>query len=110
MNLQDFIYPLDYFQWEEIRGIRSDKKQGYGDRKPFLPIKINGSAEELREKAEVFIGKTFQVALPIEINNVRTDYLCTFKITNVDITEGEELLERNSSEKKGGARTRRRPL
>jgi hypothetical protein len=111
MNLQDFIYPLDYFQWEVIRGTRSDKQQGYGDRKPFLPTKIKGSAEELREKAEVLVGKTFQAALPLEISNVRTDYLCTFKITNVDVTEGEEPLERNPSEKRGNERTgKRRPF
>jgi len=111
MNLQDFIHPLDYFQWIEIHGMRSDNQQGYWDRAPFLPTKIKGSAEELRVKAEAVVGKTFQVTLPLEISSVRTDYLSTFRITNVDITEGEELIERNSIEKKGSGRTgKRRPF
>jgi hypothetical protein len=111
INLQDFIHPLDYFQWKEIRGMRSDKQQGYWDRTPFLPTQTKGTAEELRVKASAFVGKTFQVILPLEISNVRIDYLYTFRITNVDITEGEEPIEKNSSEKKGSGRTgKRRPF
>jgi len=108
INLQDFIHPLDYFQWKEIRGMRLDKQQGYWDRTPFLPTQTKGTAEELRVKASTFVGKTFQVILPLEISNIRIDYLCTFRITNVDITEGEEPIERNSSEKKGSGRTGKR--
>ena len=108
--LQDFIHPLDYFQWKEIRGMRSDKQQGYWDRTPFLPIQVKGTAEELRVKTEAVVGKTFQVILPLEISNVRIDYLYTFRITNVDITEGEEPIERNSSGKRGSGRTGKRLL
>jgi len=108
INLQDFIHPLDYFQWKEIRGMKSDRQQGYWDRTPFLPTQTKGTAEELRVKASTFVGKTFQVILPLEISNIRIDYLCTFRITNVDITEGEEPIERNSSEKKGSGRTGKR--
>jgi hypothetical protein len=108
INLQDFIHPLDYFQWKEIRGMKSDKQQGYWDRTPFLPTQIKGTAEELRVKAGAVLGKTFQVILPFEISNIRIDYLCIFRIANVDITEGEEPIEKNSSEKKGSGRTGKR--
>jgi hypothetical protein len=110
INLQDFVHPLDYFQWKEIRGMRSDKQQGYWDRTPFLPTQIKGATEELRVKAGAVVGKTFQVILPLEISNIRIDYLYTFRITNVDITEGEEQMERNSSGKKGSGRTGKRLL
>ena len=111
LNLQDFIHPLDYFQWKEVRGMRSDKQQGYWDRTPFLPTQIKGATEELRVKAGAVVGKTFQVILPLEISNIRIDYLCIFRIANVDITEGEEPIERNSSEKKGSGRTgKKRPF
>jgi hypothetical protein len=110
INLPDFIHPLDYFQWKEIRGMRSDKQQGYWDRTPFLPTQIKGTAEELRVKAGAVVGKIFQVILPLEISNVRIYYLYAFRITNVDITEGEEQMERNSSGKKGSGRTGKRLL
>jgi hypothetical protein len=61
-------------------------------------------------KAGAVVGKTFQVILPLEISNIRIDYLYTFRITNVDITEGEEQMERNSSGKKGSGRTGKRLL
>lgn len=110
-KLEDFLHPADYFQWIPIGGLRSDKKEGYWDRAPFLPTQIKGTAEELRAKADIVIGKTFRVIFPLEINNGRIDYLCTFRINNVEVTtneEKEEQLDRNLSEKKGRGRTGKR--
>jgi hypothetical protein len=112
INLEEFMHPLDYFQWEEIRGMSAAKKQGYWDRAPFLPTQIpKGTAEELRVKAGAMVGKTFQAILPLEINQIRIDYLCTFRIAHVDIAESEEPMGRNSSDSKGSGRSgRRRPF
>jgi len=101
-TLEDFIHPADYFRWEEYS--RGSYKQGYWMRDPFLPTQIKGTAEELRPKAEPFVGKTFQVILVLQINDVQNDYACTFKINKVDITEKEQQPVKKSNEGKGDRR------
>ncbi len=102
-TLEDFIHPADYFRWEEYsRG--SYKQQDYWVRSPFLPIQIKGTAEELRAKAEPFVGKTFQVILALQTDGVRNDYACTFKINKVDVTEKEQQPMKKSNEGKGSRR------
>ena len=112
-NLEDFLHPADYFQWEPIGSSTSDKQDGYWDRAPFLPTQIKGTAEELRTKSDPAIGKTFQVILPLEINNVRIDYLCTFRINKVEVTENREKnekMEKNLSETKEQKKQKKRPF
>ena len=112
INLEEFIHPLDYFQWEEIHGMSAAKKEGYWDRAPFLPTQIlKGTVEELRAKAGAMVGKTFQTILSLEINQIRIDYLCTFRIDHMGIAESEEPMRRNSGDSKGSERSgRRRPF
>ena len=100
-TLEDFVYPADCWQKEES-GRKSHKNQGHWKRGSFLPTQIRGTAEELRTKAEPFVGKTFQVILALQINGVRTDYVCTFIVINVDVTEKEQQPEKNSNN--GGGR------
>jgi hypothetical protein len=100
-TLEDFVYPADCWQKEES-GRKSHKNQGHWKRGSFLPTQIRGTAEELRTKAEPFVGKTFQVILALQINGVRTDYVCTFIVNNVDVTEKEQQPEKNSNN--GGGR------
>jgi hypothetical protein len=107
-NLEDFIHPADYFRREESSGKKSYKQQDYWNRAPFLPTQIKGTAQELRAKAEPIVGKTFQVILPLQIGNVRSDYIYTFKINRVDVTEKEQRIEKNSKEGKGSGRNGRR--
>jgi hypothetical protein len=95
-TLEDFVYPADYWQKEES-GKKSHKNQGHWKTGSFLPTQIRGTAEELRTKAEPFVGKTFQVILALQINGVRTDYVCTFIVNNVDVTEKEQQPEKNPS-------------
>ncbi|MGO9136561.1 MAG: hypothetical protein ACLP9S_00430 [Syntrophales bacterium] len=92
-SLEDFVHPADYFQKEEDYGWKSNKQQDYWKRAPFLPAQIKGTAKELRTKAEPFVGKTFQVMLALQIDDLRNDYLCTFKINRIDVKE--ELLEQD---------------
>ena len=101
-SLEDFVHPADYFQWEKW----SSKQQGYWRRASFIPTQINGTAEELRTKAEPFIGKTFQVILVLQIDDVRNDYVCTFKINNVDVTEKEQQPEKKSNGSRKGSMRR----
>jgi len=100
-TLEDFVYPADCWQKEES-GKKSHKNQGHWKRGSFLPTQIRGTAEELRTKAEPFIGKTFQVILALQINSVRTDYVCTFIVNNVDVTEKEQQPGKNTNN--GGSR------
>jgi hypothetical protein len=100
-TLEDFVYPADCWQKEES-GRKSHKNQGHWKRSSFLPTQVRGTAEELRTKAEPFVGKTFQVILTLQINGVRTDYVCTFIVNNVDVTEKEQQPEKNSNS--GGGR------
>jgi hypothetical protein len=100
-TLEDFVYPADYWQKEESSK-KSHKNQGYWKRGSFLPTQTRGTAEELRTKAEPFVGKTFQVVLTLQINGVRNDYICTFIVNNVDVTEKEQQPEKNPND--GGSR------
>jgi hypothetical protein len=95
-TIEDFVHPVDYFQWEEGKGKKSSKQQGYWKRDAFVPTEIKGTAEELRVKAEPFVGKTFQVILALQIDDVRNDYACTFKINKVDVTEKEQQPEKKN--------------
>jgi hypothetical protein len=107
-TIEDFVHPVDYFQWEEGGGRRSSKQQGYWRRAPFMPTLIRGTAEELRAKAEPFIGKTFQVILALQIDDVRNDYVCIFKINNVDVIEKEQQPEKKPNERTGNGKGSRR--
>jgi len=109
--LEDFIHPADYFRWEEGYGRGSYKPQGYWRRASFLPAQIKGTSEELRAKAEPFVGKIFQVILALQIENVRNDYVNTFRINKVDVTEKiqqEQQPEKDPNEGKGSGKSSRR--
>ncbi|MCG6534923.1 MAG: hypothetical protein L7F78_09580 [Syntrophales bacterium LBB04] len=107
-TLEDFVHPADYFKREELSGGKSYKQQGYWKRAPFLPTQIKGTAEELRKRAEPFAGKTFQVILALQIDDVRNDYVYTFRINKVDVTEKEQQQEKNPNEGKGSGKGGRR--
>ena len=102
--IEDFVHPADYFQWEGGGGKRSSKQQGYWRRASFMPTQIKGTAEELRVKAEPFVGKTFQVILALQIDDIPNNYVCTFKINKVDVTEKEQQPEKKSNENGKGSR------
>jgi len=105
-TLEDFVYPADYWQKEES-GRKSHKQQDHWKRVSFLPTQIKGTAEELRTKAAPFVGKTFQVILALQINGVRNDYVCTFIVNKVDVTEKEQQPEKNPNNGGGGRRGNR---
>jgi len=105
-TLEDFLHPSDYFQREEDYGGKSSQQEGYWKRRPFLPAQIKGTAEELRGKAEPFVGKTFQVILALQIGDLQNEYACTFRINKVRVTEAKHEQEKSpdnkDQEKKSG--------
>jgi len=111
-TLNDFVHPLDYFEWETIGAMDSDKKQGYWDRAPYLPVRMqNGTPQEFRARVMSMVGKTFQVMLPLVSGQVRTDYLCTFRINYADVSQAETPREivPEKQERGTGRPARRRP-
>ena len=104
-TLEDFVHPADYFQREDDYGGSSYKQQGYWKRAPFLPAQIKGTAEELRTKAEPFVDKTFQVILALQIDDLQNEYVCTFKINKVAVTEEKREQEKGSDNKEKGKRS-----
>jgi hypothetical protein len=105
--LEDFVHPADYFQREEDYGGSSYKQQGYWKRAPFLPAQIKGTAKELSAKAEPFVGKTFQVILALQIDDVQNEYVCTFKINKVAVAEEKREQEKGSDNKEKGKKSGR---
>ena len=106
-SLEDFVYPADYWQKEES-GKKTHKNKGYWKRGSFLPTQIRGTAEELRTKVEPFVGKTFQVILALQINGSLNDYVCTFVVNKVDVTEKEQQPQKNPEDRTGSRRGGRR--
>jgi hypothetical protein len=104
-TLEDFVHPADYFQREECKDEKSNNNQDHWRRTPFLPTQIKGTAEESREKVESLADKTFQVILALQIDNVRNDYVYTFKINEVGVTEKEQQPEKSHNEGKGSGRS-----
>jgi len=107
-TVEDFVHPADYFQKEEDYGGGLNKQEDYSKRSSFLPAQIKGTAEELRAKAEPFVGKTFQVILALQSADVRNDYVSTFKINGVAVTEEKSEQEKNPDN--NGKRSGRRML
>jgi hypothetical protein len=106
-TLEDFVHPADSFQREEGYGGGSNKEQGYWKRAPFLPAQIKGTATELRAKAEPFVGKIFQVILALQTGDVQNEYVCTFKINKVAVTEEKREQEKGLDNKEKGKRSGR---
>jgi hypothetical protein len=111
-TLNDFVHPLDYFEWETVGTMGADRKGGYWDRAPYLPVRMqNGTATDFRTRVMSMVGKTFHVMLPLVIGQIRSDYLCTFRINYADISQAEAPRETGpeKQERGTGRPERRRP-
>jgi len=106
-SLKDFIYPADYLQKAENYTSKSRTRAGEWDKRPILPAQIRATADELKAKTEPLVGKTLQVLLPLQVENVRYDYLFTFKINKVNVTEEKHEQEKSSEDKGREGRGRR---
>ena len=86
--LEDTIVPTDYISWSE----GTKYSAGSWDEKPLLPDSdfhgdyIKGkypTLEDFDNAVKSYIGKTIQVLLPLQIEDVINDYIFTFKIDSV---------------------------
>lgn len=77
-KLTDVLIPIDYIisgssGWEE---------------KPLFPNRqVGGDPQQLLDEAEKYIGKTIQILLPIQIENITNDYIFIFKVLNFEMIE-----------------------
>ena len=83
-KLSETIFPTDYISYDGGR---------YGSgwtKETLLPTSQSastGSGQKFLEDSQVFVGKTIQVLLPIQIEDVTNDYVFTFKIEDVKLIE-----------------------
>lgn len=73
-TVNDLIFPTDKVRYVSGRygGWRND---------PLLPTASYGvTAAQLEAESRPYIGKTFQILLPLEIENIVNEYIFTFRI------------------------------
>jgi len=73
-KLSEVIIPTDYISYVS----------GWSEQ-PLFPTGDMGELEKLKESSRVYIGKTFQVLLPIQIEGKTNDYVFIFKINDIKI-------------------------
>lgn len=83
-TISELIYPADYvtmskysYKWNE-QDLLLASFTDYGWNSESIPIYQKG--------VKNYVGKTYKVLLPIQIEDVVNDYLFTFKVNSADIT------------------------
>jgi len=87
-SLADFIIPADNVYWRE--GFYGDyiSTPGGWETKPLFPIlKEGGTAESFQNSLKQYIDKTFQILLPLQIEDIINDYVFIFKINNAVVPD-----------------------
>ena len=75
-TVTDVIIPTDNVHFSSISGgWRED---------PLFPVSAT-TAGELKSKTEKYIGKTIQVLLPLQIEDVVNEYIFTFEVQSVEV-------------------------
>ena len=78
-SIDDLVYPTDYAYF--VSG-----QYGGWDESPLFPNRAQ-SSEELKSKSQKYVGKTFQVLLPLQIQDVTNEYTFTFQINGVQVKQ-----------------------
>jgi len=87
-SIEDIVFPTDYVNWEE----GSSYSAGRWKEKPFfMDIDFHGKIStgnyltfsSFEQDAKSNIGKTIQVLLPLQIEDVINDYIFTFTVDDV---------------------------
>lgn len=87
-KLEDLIYPIDYASWRDGYYGKYSSSAGGWDENPIFPFTIYGEQlekQKFTERANSYIGKTFQVLLSLEDDGVENEYLFTFQVNKVEI-------------------------
>lgn len=89
--IEDIVLPSNYVEWNNVINQWIEK--------PLLPdfdIHSNysvgkySSFEEFERTAKSKVDKTIQVLLPLQIENVVNDYIFTFEVSSVTVTQKSE--------------------
>jgi hypothetical protein len=81
-KLLDIIHPSDYVHYVRGYGLST----GGWQEDPLLPNKKSGGTpQELLNESKEFVGKTIQILLPIQIEEVTNDYIFSFKVNDVKL-------------------------
>jgi hypothetical protein len=96
-SIEDIVFPADYVYWRE----GSRYSPGRWEEKPFfVSTDFHGtytkgdypSLESFEQAAKSNIGKSIQVLLPLQIEDVINDYIFTFVVENVTCSQKTEAL------------------
>jgi len=80
-TVSDLIYPTENVDW--VGG-----PYGGWQIKPLFPTSsMSGTPEDLLAKAKKYVGKSFQVLLPLEIEQAVKEYIFVFKVNDVVMGE-----------------------
>lgn len=54
-------------------------------KEPIFQTKVFDTTQSIEQKAKTYIGKTYQVLLPLEIEGVTNEYIFTFQVDSIEI-------------------------
>jgi hypothetical protein len=61
-------------------------RSGNWHKKPLLPsMSVSRQASGIEEQASEFVGKSFQIKLPLEVDDTASRYVFTFKVSDVEV-------------------------
>lgn len=82
-KIYDNIVPTEYVYYREgYYGKYYTNPGGWEEKALFESVQFNGDPQTLQTIMKANVGKTFQVLLPISIENVVNDYIFTFKVNS----------------------------
>ena len=84
-RIDDVIVPTTYVYFDEGYYSKYYTRSAEWKEKPFFEsIQYGGDPKVLERQMNNNVGKTFQVLLPLEIQNVVNDYIFKFTVTSVE--------------------------
>lgn len=87
-SVNDVVISADKVYWREgYYGKYLSNPGEWEQLSLFLDYRSGLGSTELKSEADKFKGKTFQVLLPLQIENTVNDYIFAFKINDVVITD-----------------------
>jgi hypothetical protein len=85
-SVEDMMLPTDHVRFQERSYSPSEWVES-----PLLPEFEAQTRDELNFKAAPYLGKTMQVLLPLEIDGIVNEYILTFKIKEVYVSDTSQI-------------------
>ncbi|RKY95098.1 MAG: hypothetical protein DRQ13_07520 [Ignavibacteriae bacterium] len=84
-KIEDIVVPTDYVYFAEGYYSKYYTRKAEWKEKPFFEnLQYGGDPKVLENEMRNNVGKTFQVLLPLEIENVVNDYIFKFQVDSYD--------------------------